>query len=66
MKYLVFCSCGHSLEDHESEGCAHAAGGPCACRRDPSAALDAAIERAKTDGLATWRAADQPSDIINV
>ena len=65
MKYLVFCSCGHSLEDHRPEGCGNRTAGPCGCRRDQGGALDDAIERAKIDAVASWRGADEPSDVIN-
>ena len=51
MKYLVFCSCGHSLERHGAEGCEgddsrHAA--PCPCPNDQGAALDSAIAEARS------------------
>jgi len=42
MKYLVFCSCGHSLEQHGQDGCSGSPG--CGCPRDPGLALEAAID----------------------
>ena len=64
MKYLVSCSCGHSLEDHDGEGCSNTAMGPCACRLDQLSALDTAIERAKTEAVATWRSPSESSDSV--
>jgi hypothetical protein len=50
MKYLVFCSCGHSIERHGAEGCAGTDSPPvpCACPNDQGAALDAAIAEARS------------------
>jgi hypothetical protein len=51
VKYLVFCSCGHSLERHGADGCAGADAPqplPCPCPKDQAAALDAAIAEART------------------
>jgi hypothetical protein len=48
MKYLVYCTCGHALDRHASEGCG---GEPpflrCACDHTELEALDAAIEHAR-------------------
>jgi hypothetical protein len=64
MKYLVFCSCGHTLEDHGPGGCTDATAGPCGCHRDQIGALEAAVDRVKTDAVATWRSPGEPGDAI--
>ncbi len=48
MKYLVFCNCGHGLDRHSSGGCDGDGRMPCICRHDQEAALDAAIEHARS------------------
>ena len=48
MKYLVFCMCGHGLDRHGSEGCEGDGRMACRCRRDQEAALDTAIEHARS------------------
>jgi hypothetical protein len=51
MKYLVFCTCGHSLERHGADGCEGADSRPqvpCACPNDQAAALDAAVDEARS------------------
>jgi hypothetical protein len=44
MKYLVFCTCGHALDQHGEGGCAGESGRGCACVRDPGRALEAAVD----------------------
>jgi hypothetical protein len=46
VNYLMICVCGHSLEEHEVDGCGHRGKAPCACPRAPGAALEAAIDGA--------------------
>lgn len=65
MKYLVSCSCGHSLEDHNGEGCTNATRGPCACRLDHLSALDTAIERARTEAAPAWRSPSESIDSVS-
>jgi len=48
VKYLVFCSCGHGLDRHDPTGCGGDGRLPCRCSRDQEAALDAAIEHARS------------------
>lgn len=55
MKYLIFCTCLHSLEQHSPEGCAGDHNLGCACRLDQVGALSAAIERARNEANAVWR-----------
>lgn len=66
MKYLVFCSCGHSLEEHDGEGCSNATLRPCGCRLDQLSALDSAVEQAKTEAVTTWRSPSESNAPINV
>jgi hypothetical protein len=64
MKYLVFCACGHTLEDHVPGGCTDSANGPCGCPRDQLGALEAAVDRAKTEG-AIYRSSGDHSETIS-
>jgi hypothetical protein len=50
MKYLVFCTCGHTMERHGAAGCEGADAQPwfpCACKNDQARALDSAVEDAR-------------------
>jgi len=47
MKYLVLCMCGHALDRHDQRGCGGEVRMACACRRDGSQALEAAVEQAR-------------------
>ncbi len=47
MKYLVLCTCGHSLANHDVQGCRGEVRALCECRRDGGQALEAAIEQAR-------------------
>ena len=50
MKYLVFCTCGHSMERHAVAGCESAdvqPWFPCGCKKDQMQALDSAIDDAR-------------------
>jgi hypothetical protein len=49
MKYLVFCPCGHALDRHGSGGCSGEQRDPCSCPFDQRRALDAAIDRVRSD-----------------
>ena len=51
MKYLVECSCGHTLERHGAGGCRGEAGFACACRRDQEGALETAIDAVRSDAF---------------
>ncbi len=57
MKYLIFCSCGHSLEHHGNEGCAGTSSDPCRCGRDAAAALESAVALVNDEALTAWRTA---------
>jgi len=63
MKYLVLCTCSHSLESHASEGCAGERSQGCACRLDQLGALNAAIDSARVDAATAWR---KPGDAEGV
>jgi hypothetical protein len=59
MDTLVSCPCGHTLAVHDGGGCTGERLRPCACTRDRSSALDAAIGAARTQPIgeyATYRA----------
>jgi hypothetical protein len=50
VKYLVFCTCGHSLERHGPDGCTGPDVNPplpCLCRFDQRDALESAISDAR-------------------
>ncbi len=49
MKYLVFCPCGHSLDRHGDGGCDGEQRARCSCALDQRNALEAAIDRVRTD-----------------
>jgi|HubBroStandDraft_1064217.scaffolds.fasta_scaffold50644_2 hypothetical protein len=54
MKYLVMCPCGHALERHDLHGCeGDARSRACTCKRDQSAALEAAVDAVRSDPEAT-------------
>jgi hypothetical protein len=57
VKYLVFCSCGHGLDRHDAAGCGGDGRMACRCRRDQEAALDAAIEHARSHPWDSTRSA---------
>ncbi|MDB5027484.1 MAG: hypothetical protein JWO66_1173 [Candidatus Eremiobacteraeota bacterium] len=46
MRYLVSCTCGHTVERHDSEGCG-GYGDRCWCGKDAAGALEAAVEHAR-------------------
>lgn len=48
MKYLVFCVCDHGLDRHGPGGCAGDGKLPCRCRNNEEAALESAIEHARS------------------
>ncbi len=48
MDNLVLCPCGHSLANHDHEGCAGDRLSRCTCPRDQHAALEAAIDSVRT------------------
>ncbi|HEX3550377.1 MAG TPA: hypothetical protein VHT53_08380 [Candidatus Elarobacter sp.] len=48
MKYLIYCVCGHGLDKHAFGGCSGDGRMPCRCRRDQEAALDSAIDDARS------------------
>jgi hypothetical protein len=47
MKYLVICSCGHSMERHDAAGGCSGESGDCICTYTDEGALEAAIAQAK-------------------
>jgi hypothetical protein len=59
MKYLVFCTCAHSLELHAPEGCAGDRGLRCGCPLDQVGALSSAIDRARNEATAAWHRPDE-------
>ena len=48
MDNLVLCSCGHSLANHDYDGCAGDRLRRCSCERDRHFALEAAVDSART------------------
>ncbi len=54
MDTLVSCPCGHTLAAHDGGGCTGERLRPCACKRDRSGALDAAVGAARTQSLAAF------------
>ena len=63
MKYLVFCSCGHGLDRHDPTGCGGDGRLPCRCARDQEAALDAAIEHARSHPWGSTRPTELEAEI---
>ena len=63
MKYLVFCNCGHGLDRHDGTGCGGDGRLPCRCRRDQEAALDAAIEHARSHPWGSTRPTEIEAEI---
>jgi len=61
MKYLVYCTCGHAMDRHGSQGCT---GEPpilgCSCDNTETAALDAAIEHARRHPWDGYQLPDDP------
>jgi hypothetical protein len=62
MKYLVSCTCGHSLERHGLRGCAGDGSRACTCERDPGRALEAAIDDVRSRPWATPEAVSSAGD----
>ena len=48
MDNLVLCPCGHSLANHDYAGCSGDRNGRCRCSNDRHAALEAAVDNART------------------
>lgn len=48
MENLVLCPCGHALTSHEYTGCSGDRSRSCTCERDRHAALEAAVDHART------------------
>jgi hypothetical protein len=48
MDNLVLCPCGHSLASHDYMGCSGDRAGRCGCELDRHAALEAAVDSART------------------
>jgi hypothetical protein len=48
MDNLVLCPCGHSLANHDYMGCSGDRVGRCGCELDRHAALEAAVDSART------------------
>ena len=48
MENLVLCPCGHSLTQHDYAGCAGERLRSCRCPLDRHAALEAAVDTART------------------
>ncbi len=48
MDNLVLCPCGHNLAQHDFSGCSGDRLRRCGCERDRHAALEAAVDSAKT------------------
>jgi hypothetical protein len=48
MDNLVLCPCGHSLASHDYMGCSGDRAGRCSCEHDRHAALEAAVDTART------------------
>lgn len=48
MENLVLCPCGHSLVHHDYAGCAGDRLRRCDCERDRYAALEAAVDTARS------------------
>jgi hypothetical protein len=48
MDNLVLCPCGHSLANHDYMGCSGDRVGRCRCELDRHAALEAAVDTART------------------
>ncbi len=48
MENLVLCPCGHSLVLHDYTGCSGDRSRSCGCARDRHAALEAAVDSART------------------
>ena len=66
MKNLVICPCGHAISRHDYAGCVGEQFHPgCACQLTESAALNAAIDEAKTAARAEWTFA-KPSENVHV
>jgi hypothetical protein len=53
MDNLVLCPCGHSLVNHDYTGCSGDRIRRCGCDRDRHAALEAAVDSARTAPLFT-------------
>jgi hypothetical protein len=51
MDNLVLCPCGHSLANHDYMGCSGDRAGRCRCELDRHAALEAAVDTARTAPL---------------
>ncbi|MEA2783916.1 MAG: hypothetical protein QOF71_20 [Candidatus Eremiobacteraeota bacterium] len=51
MDNLVLCPCGHSLANHDYMGCSGDRVGRCGCELDRHAALEAAVDTARTSPL---------------
>lgn len=47
MKYLVMCSCGHSMDRHDPSGGCDGDSDTCACPQTEEGALEAAIAQAR-------------------
>ena len=48
MDNLVLCPCGHSLASHDYMGCSGDRAGRCGCELDRHAALQAAVDSARS------------------
>jgi hypothetical protein len=53
MENLVLCPCGHSLVHHDYAGCAGDRLRRCDCERDRHAALEAAVDTARSSSAFT-------------
>jgi nitrogen regulatory protein PII-like uncharacterized protein len=53
MENLVLCPCGHSLVLHDYTGCSGDRLRTCGCERDRHAALEAAVDSARTASVYT-------------
>jgi hypothetical protein len=48
MDTFVTCPCGHTLATHDGGGCGGERLRPCGCRRDRTAALEAAVRAVRS------------------
>ncbi len=53
MENLVLCPCGHTLAQHDYDGCAGDRLRRCSCQRDRHSALEAAVDSVRTTPVYT-------------
>jgi hypothetical protein len=61
LQRMVLCTCGHALDHHSSAGCRGDRRQICACQYDPTNALDAAVDHARTEPWRPWGEPETPT-----